>query len=162
LGNDEIRPGGKTGASTTRTASLLYCSLRAVKVLLASLRSTLTVLAPREEVDIGSRWRSSCCGHWPACPSFNEMIEHDLSPRSFAPDADHRAIASSILSIAVMHPPFAHRSKSSPEYLADLQNVHVRRRLRSRAPRGSVGLARWLKYPADLISAEQPLQYDIG
>jgi hypothetical protein len=32
-----------------------YRSLRAVKVLLATLRSTLTVLAPREEVVIGSR-----------------------------------------------------------------------------------------------------------
>jgi hypothetical protein len=32
-----------------------YRSLRAVKVLLAALRSTLTVLAPREEVRIGSR-----------------------------------------------------------------------------------------------------------
>ena len=32
-----------------------YRSLRAVKVLLAALRSTLTVLAPREEVGIGSR-----------------------------------------------------------------------------------------------------------
>jgi hypothetical protein len=100
--------------------------------------------------------------HWPPCPPFNEMIEHDLSPPSFAPEADHRAIASSGLSIAVMHSPFAHRSKSSPEYLADLQSVHVRKRLRSRPPRGSVGLARWSKYPADLISAEQPLQYDIG
>ena len=34
---------------------LLYRSLCAVKVLLALLRSTLTVLAPREEVRIGSR-----------------------------------------------------------------------------------------------------------
>jgi hypothetical protein len=24
-------------------------------------------------------------GHWPACPPFNEMIEQDLSPASFAP-----------------------------------------------------------------------------
>jgi hypothetical protein len=23
--------------------------------------------------------------HWPACPSFNEMIEQDFSPASFAP-----------------------------------------------------------------------------
>ncbi len=34
--------------------------LRAVKVLLAPLRSTLTVLAPRRQFVIGSRWRSSC------------------------------------------------------------------------------------------------------
>jgi hypothetical protein len=36
----------------------LYCSLCAVKVLLASLRSTMTVLAPRgAEIVIGSRGR---------------------------------------------------------------------------------------------------------
>ena len=34
---------------------ILFGSVRAVKVLLASLRSTLTVLAPREEVRIRSR-----------------------------------------------------------------------------------------------------------
>ena len=38
-----------------RTEGRFYRSLRAVKVLLAALRSTLTVLAPREEVRIGSR-----------------------------------------------------------------------------------------------------------
>jgi hypothetical protein len=99
---------------------------------------------------------------WPAFCFFNQVVEQDLSSAAFAPEAGHRAIASSSLSIAVMHSPFAHRSKSSPEYLADLQSVHVRKQLRSREPRGSVGLARWSKYPADLISAEQPLQYDIG
>lgn len=41
--------------SVHATPHLFYRSLRAVKVLLAALRSTLTVLAPREEVRIGSR-----------------------------------------------------------------------------------------------------------
>lgn len=44
----------------TSPARRVYRSLRAVKVLLAALCSTLTVLAPRREVRIGSRWRSSC------------------------------------------------------------------------------------------------------
>jgi len=49
-------------ADSTLIASVyrLYRSLRAVKVLLAALCSTLTVLAPRSEVRIGSRWRSNC------------------------------------------------------------------------------------------------------
>jgi hypothetical protein len=38
-----------------RPSPRFYRSLRAVKVLLAALRSTLTVLAPRKEVRIGSR-----------------------------------------------------------------------------------------------------------
>jgi hypothetical protein len=101
--------------SIVRTAFRLYRSLRAVKVLLAALCSTLTVLTPRGDVRIGSRWRSSCrvliinhaspgernsskllrdtrfdsfeffLRHWPACPFFNEMIEQDFSSASFAP-----------------------------------------------------------------------------
>src|ERR1700730_10958040 len=43
-----------------KPGAAFYRSLRAVKVLLAALRSTLTVLAPRSEVRIRSRWRSSC------------------------------------------------------------------------------------------------------
>jgi hypothetical protein len=37
-----------------------YHSLRAVKVLLAALRSTLTVLALRMEGPYRSRWKNSC------------------------------------------------------------------------------------------------------
>ena len=97
----------------TQTAPRLYRSLRAVKVLLASLCSTLTVLAPRKEVRIGSRWGSSCCSsnpsalarerhasqlqrdarfdsfqlflwHRPSLFFFDQMIEQEFAPASFA------------------------------------------------------------------------------
>ncbi|MBA3763696.1 MAG: hypothetical protein H0X04_10210 [Chthoniobacterales bacterium] len=42
---------------TTEPGIRFYRSLRAIKVLLAALRSTLTVLAPQGEVVIGFRWK---------------------------------------------------------------------------------------------------------
>jgi hypothetical protein len=46
-----------------RSSFRFYRSLRAVKVLLAPLCSTLTALAPRMGVRIGSRWKSICHLH---------------------------------------------------------------------------------------------------
>jgi hypothetical protein len=61
----------------------LYCSLCAVKVLLASLRSTMTVLAPRgAEIVIGSRGRQlrsstalASAGSYADCITSPPMIE---------------------------------------------------------------------------------------
>jgi hypothetical protein len=50
-----IRALQRVSRDATRTRVRFYRSLCTVKVLLAALCSTLTVLAPREEVRIGSR-----------------------------------------------------------------------------------------------------------
>jgi len=67
MAQDNVRTCDMGGKAPTLTSALsilsftglnlvrFYRSLRVVKVLLAALRSTLTVLAPREEVRIGSR-----------------------------------------------------------------------------------------------------------
>jgi hypothetical protein len=97
-----------------RPSLRFYRSLRAVKVLLAALRSTLTVLAPRRSGSLSVGVGKAVCSiliiaqrisgrtkfvealgrfdsfeyflrHWPTCPSFNEMSEQDLPPASFAP-----------------------------------------------------------------------------
>ncbi len=56
--NLECTSGSIATPKTTEPRVRFYRSLRAVKVLLAALRSTLTVLAPQGEAFIGFRWRS--------------------------------------------------------------------------------------------------------
>ena len=101
--------------ATNASARRFYRSLCAVKVLLAALRSTLTVLASQmggayrfalekqwlcfDYIHALSRERNESkllrdmrfhsfeffLRHWPTFPFFDEMIEQYLSPASFAP-----------------------------------------------------------------------------